>query len=268
MSGFLAVGLILELAVAPAPAGQNSRGHLTTVQEIKAAPRSTQSGIRAPRGEESSRQAAAILERARAALGGTGRLGAVKALTSESKVTWASTPERAQPFGFAMLLPDRFRRRTVDIVHTVDGAAFWQSHESPPEIRKQAEANIRATFVKTALVFLLRPLPWFPLDARRIADATLGKLRAQVVEFRGRDHFVVRLLFDPVTSQLLGYSVPWDVNGASVERLVRLEDYREVSGIRVPFRLVDTLGGQPNNTEVFTDIHVNPSLTAADFKKK
>lgn len=279
MYRLLAVSLMLglALAVAPAAARKTPAGSSAPALVVRGTPGRSQSGVDAPaaarrrastQGDAPSRQATATLERARTALGGTDRLATVRSLTAESKLSWASNPERAQPFGFAMLLPDRFRRRSVDIVHTIDGTTFWQSHDNPPEILKQAEGNIRVAFVKTALVFLLRPLPWFPLISRRVADARLGTIRAEVVEFTGRDHFLLRLLFDPTTFQPLGYSVPWDVNGASLERLVRLEDYRQVSGIRLPFRLVDTLGGQPNNIEVFTGIQVNPPLTPADFKKK
>ena len=56
-----------------------------------------------------------------------------------------------------------------------------------------------------------------------------------------------------------------EMQGQTMQQTMMLEDYREVSGILFPYKLIQSMG--PQNIEfIVSEIKVNEGVTPADFE--
>ena len=107
-------------------------------------------------------EAQRVLTRAREALGGVDRLAAVRSLVVEGTRTRSSGSPYSgdDPYGFKLLLPDRYQSLTSEYRHTLDGGSFWMNENAgeirvDADIRTVAERSTRWSFMYHSVLFLL-----------------------------------------------------------------------------------------------------------------
>lgn len=226
-------------------------------------------------GETSGDEAKRVLDAAHRFLGGTSRLNAVNALELQQS--------RVQTL--RLLFPDRYQIENA----TPSGSSTLVSFDGermrlqmPPALqftrppmpdaatqRRRAVRNV----AKYALTYLVRTLSVYPLTAKSVGITRLGEVEGRCVEFTGKGSSkapFVRMFFDstdgrPLAIVQLGTPETGDL-------MSTLDDYREVDGIRFPFRVSDSRIKQDGSRQQMAvwrheAVRVNPALTAATFQK-
>lgn len=222
-----------------------------------------------------------ILRDAREALGGDAKLRGVKTLVVDGyMVSEQRGKEYTQPYGFRMLLPDRFQMMDNPFGHTLDGAEYWKRDDvagAPPDtddLRRSARRATESRFFREALEFLLQTPAGFTVQSRAVSSSGVPGLDGETIELtrQGAQSPLV-MVFDQKTHRPVALvskalrSNPDMGDAFTVTDVTRLEDYRAVDGIQFPFRLDDRLGDDLHVTTTIQKVLVNPPLTQQDFKR-
>ena len=212
-----------------------------------------------------------LLSRARVALGGVSRLSAVESLIVEGSRTRepGSQGEETDPFGFKMLLPNRYQSLDSAYRHTIDGDTFWMDEsggrgEIPitSDILTVAARATRWKFIQRCLVFLLKVPDAWKAETRYLGAISGDTETREWIEVTASG-FRFRIAFDPSNG------LPSVVRETTTdgERDQALRGYRAVNGVLFPFTIDETGGGYHSVVNVAT-IKVNVGVLATDFKKK
>jgi len=173
-------------------------------------------------------KATALLQQARAALGGDGRLAAVHALSCSGTFTRELDDRQLSgDLTIALEMPDKLLRTesmrpmgdfTIVSAVGLNGDALLRDQHAvnappgamirmPPPPTGDAEAqalrNARADMARTVLAFLLTSTPSFPLELSYAGEAEAADGRADVIDARGSGSFSVRLFLDRSTHRPL-----------------------------------------------------------------
>lgn len=260
-----------------------------------------------------------VLDRARAALGGEAKLKAIRSLSAYGKLRRVmKNVDQSGKVKLEMLLPDKFRMTTtlsvaqgVDItmVAALDGDQASKSSmpNSPGAIIVTAKdrgkedkaadlKEVRATFVRYMLAWLLTAPPSNPVEFNYAGEAEAGDDHADVLDVKGSDGLEARLFFDKKTHSLLMMSYWVERAGAPADDLsakasvrdvdkalreaksqtrkekteiqVYFSDYRLADGIYFPHHLLRTINAQPIEEWELEGFKVNADLNAEKFLKK
>jgi zinc protease len=217
----------------------------------------------APVSPETRARGRALLARARDAMGGADKIAAVKDLTQSGAVQTATGMKVTQTEQW--LAPAYFRQDDVlpfgKLVTYSDGKTGWEvtpqgSGPLPPaESQQIAFENFRM---------------WFPLllsdrDPDRVVTAT-GDAAVRISDKNGHS---VLLAVDPKTGLPASatYTPPGGGQGQGpIEEVYG--DWRETSGIRLPWRITMNQGGHTVADVTVTDVKVNQGLTPEQLSKK
>ena len=246
-------------------------------------------------GVQRDQQAEQLLARARNTLGDSRRLASVTALLIEtdertepvkprSDSHAKTAPEPTSRCVHRVLMPDRYQRVLVDgpvmMVHTLDGPDYWSLRRGPkpsPELEtvlyrmandpaEQAvvRESLERAFGGVMLALTARAPVSLGYGVRYMGATTLDGKRVETVGFErgGRTDFT--LLLDAET--LRPRALVQTLTNPPIEAIERLSDYRDVSGIRLPFRLELTLP-QSRHVTTVRKAAINPPLTPVDFAK-
>lgn len=220
--------------------------------------------------EESLSQGRALLTDAIAALGGQAAFEAIETarVTSEQSVT---TPDNMQlTIGLTALIdyPDRalFEQQTPmgAVTLTMDGDAMTMvtpqgTMQAPPAVQRQIRSS------------LWRNLPYLVQRADEVAVQYVGTeevdgVTAEVLRIEPPQGAPFRMYLNAETTEPMALAYQgMNMMGAPVETMDRLEDYRAVDGVRLPFRIVSTADGQPAADTKVTNVELNVPVTDADF---
>jgi hypothetical protein len=232
-----------------------------------------------PPGRSSSAdRAEALLEKARAALGGTGALDDVKSLILR----------RHDKTTIKILFPDRLQ--TIDstpwgdAINTLDGDRVWVRMPKLPDRFAAPSATIEAgtsavaqaarrhQIVECSLKYLLRPPVGYRMSNRYAGKVTFGSTTGEAVEFAGPDDYWVSMIFDASTglpkAQVRRIVGNPQVNGTHL--IQELRDYRRSGDILLPFEIAEyrlRLGRTEAMAVWKFAIEVNPPLKEADFRE-
>jgi hypothetical protein len=77
----------------------------------------------------------------------------------------------------------------------------------------------------------------------------------------------VTLFLDPATNLVAGKRYTAAVMGPPAETEEVYSDYRDVSGVKIPFKTVTMQGGKPRTEMTAAEVRVNPGVEAAAYKK-
>jgi hypothetical protein len=191
-----------------------------------------------------------------------------------------------------VLLPDRYQwinqtDRGKSII-TLDGDRTWSVSPSwpgsaaatPATSMSDAERakNLQRQIVRYSLIYLARlPRPDDSVSIIAAGPVTYGAVQGEAIEFGAdgeRDWS--RLVVSSSTGQPVAFVRPLRTSPggpAAGDAVTLLEDYREVDGVRVPFRLIEQRINQPGAADQtmrrfqYTGIRVNPALKPSDFAK-
>ena len=207
-----------------------------------------------------------ILQRAQAAAGGVEKLEAVKdyAIASEFQLDPA-IPEiggSKVPQTDRWIQPSVFRQDislpTGRISAYSDGKAGWIS-------TRQGWGALTGAQLKQLQGDLFRSYFRF-LMSDRIEGRTVNLVDQDLIEVTDATGQIARMEFDPKTG--LPARSTYDVPQAAGPPLMTEDvysDFREVAGIKIPFRTVITQGGRKFADVVLTDVRINSGIRQADL---
>ena len=99
--------------------------------------------------------------------------------------------------------------------------------------------------------------------ARPLPDGDVGGKPAKVVEIADAEGHATRFFIDPQTG--LVAKVAFESNGQQNEAVYT--DYREVSGVKIPFQTNVSQNGQPFLEIKYSEVQVNAPVDEVLFKK-
>lgn len=207
-----------------------------------------------------------LLLQAQAALGG-------KAFTEQktqiAKGSATMTPPGApQPIAIPALVsyhlyPDSERTEMAtgmgSIVQAFDGTTGWRQ-VGPQTMDATSQMKERQIYGFD----LLRRVGQPGYTAHFLPDEPVAAGKpARVVELADAQGHATRFYLDPGTHQVV--KVAWDNGSQKIEALY--SDYRDVNGVKVPFKTAVVQDGQPLMKVEFSEVKVNAPVDAGLFKK-
>ncbi len=228
-----------------------------TIPEPKA-PEQTEA---APVSQQTVARGRALLAKARDAMGGAEKIAAVKDLTQSGAVQTATGMKVTQTEQW--LAPLHFRQDDVlpfgKVVTYSDGKTGWEVTPQGAGALPPAEAQ-QIGFENFRM--------WFPLmlsdrDPDRVVTAT-GDVTIRISDKNGHS---VLLAIDPKTGLPASetYTAPGGGQGP-VEEVYG--DWRDTSGVKLPWRITMNQGGHTLADVTITDVKVNQGLTPEQLSKK
>jgi predicted Zn-dependent peptidase len=219
----------------------------------------------APPSAAEQEQGMALLRQAQQALGG-------KAFVEQKTQVVKGTgtihfPGMPQPMTVtsyvdSQLLPDK-QRTEIDLtsgsmIQITDGAQAW--------MQMAAEVQDISSQLKDRRFYgydVLRQAGQTGYTARPLPDAEVGGKPMKVVELADLQGHATRFFLDPATH--LVAEVSFELNRQKPELF--FSDYREISGVKVPFKLSSSQQGSPFLDLTVTDVQVNPAVDPSLFQK-
>jgi zinc protease len=202
-----------------------------------------------------------ILSRAQQAVGGAGKLAAVKDVTelADVDVQTAQGAMKAKQVNESML-PGRFRQTQElpfgKVIAYSDGSTGWMQTPQgqmpmSDEIVKQVQMEIFRQFFSLLL-------------SDRNTDRTINAVGENRVEIADNAGHSVTVEIDPASA--LPVKQTYQVSGNPVQEA--FSDWREVDGIKLPFRIIIEQGGQKFADVTVRSWKLNTGLKAEDLSKK
>ena len=212
-----------------------------------------------------------VLTRAREALGGVDRLAAVKTLVVEGvRLRSPGSPHaEGDPYGFKLMLPDRYQSLRSMFRHTIDGGEFWMNERAgdilvDADIRAVAERSTRWNFIYHCLLFLTKVPESIRADSRYVGAMADDADKREWIEVTASGFRTpLKIGFDRAT----GLPRAVRSTGTEGESVDTLSGYRAVDGILFPFVIEDRLGANQAVTTI-SSIIVNAGVVAADFARR
>jgi len=216
-------------------------------------------------------EAQRVLTRAREALGGVDRLAAVRSLVVEGTRTRSpgSPYSEDDPYGFRLLLPDRYQSLASEYRHTLDGGRFWMNENAgeivvDSDLRTVAERSTRWNFIYNSLLFLLNVPAGARAEFRYIGARAEDPGNREWLEVTASGFkSTVKIGFDRST----GLPTVVKRTGTIGEAVDTLSGHRAVDGVLFPFVIEDRLGDYYAVTNI-SAIRVNSGVTADDFARR
>lgn len=221
---------------------------------------------------EAMAQGKALIARAVAAAGGAGRLAAIKDVTTRGTVT-VTTPmgEMKGEAVAEVVYPDKMRSTLTlpmgQMVQAFDGKGGWmkmgpQAMDLPPamlpEMRRGVVSALGIDLLRRAAAgeAEVSALPAAEVDGRKV-DVVRWKMGEveMTVSFDAETLLLAKLAYRSVTPQ------------GAVDVEVMPGDYREVDGLKVPFKVKGLQNGQPYLESLSSTVTFNTGIDPAGFAK-
>lgn len=211
----------------------------------------------------------AVFARYTQALGGAQRLAALTSYVAEG--TWAgfNTGGSEVPVQIYVQAPGRrstvVRTPTGDGVAVFDGRSGWVAEEwRPLPLLPLSSSNLAGARIDALIAIPANLRQAF--SQWQAGGAIIDERPVQVLQGRNAGELPVNLYFDSETG-LLVRQVRWNRTAVgTVPTQVDYADYREVAGVKLPFRTVVTwTNGQ--NTIALREVRPNVAIDAARFAR-
>ena len=242
--------------------------------------------------------AEAVLAAARAALGGDAKIAAVKTFVATGR-TRQVRGENLVPIEFEIQaeLPDKYSRYDEFPAQDagpvtagfVGDALVLIPRPAPPPPRPGAppagaasgreggpptqEAMLRQRlnvakqdFARLMLGMFATSTPSFPLTYSYVGQAEAPQGKADVIEAKGPNNFTARLFIagDTRLPIMLSWQGPQGAPGAPEQRLF-FADYRDVDGLKLPFRIRRATGAETTEETTFDRYRINVRVDPRRF---
>jgi predicted Zn-dependent peptidase len=236
-----------------------------------AIPKPKQEALAAPTGEAVAK-GKALLAKSRDAMGGAALL-AVKDFTVVGSMTlsmpqgeMAMKMEATQNLGGKML--NKVATPMGEMAQGYDGKVFWMKspqgvQEMPPSAVAEVEGNL---FRDT--IWLLQNIdnPALTVQALGPAEVAGAPVEGIAVSDPARK-LMVKLFVDATTGLLVKKLYTAAMMGPPSEMEELCSDYREVQGVKMPFKMLVNSGGKKRFEQTVTDVKINPGLPEAAYQK-
>ena len=103
-----------------------------------------------------------------------------------------------------------------------------------------------------------------PRDNPKATATAEGRGVPNVAEISGQNGFHATMTMDATTRMPIRLVYP----STPKEETMTFEDRRDVSGLKIPFRITTTSGGRTIDELVFEQVLVNPEIAKADFQAR
>jgi hypothetical protein len=222
------------------------------------------SAAAAPQDAASLARGKALLAEVQQAVGGASKLAAVKDYVENAELD-AMNPNIHVKQTYKWVAPNHWREENeypgAKIAVYTDGANGWLS--SGPNV--QALAGPQAKQVNGDLFRAYIGL----LLSDRADGRTVNAIDTNALEISDKNGNVARLIVDPATHlpKTLSYDAV-NVTGAAPVVQENYSDFREVNGIKIPFRINLTQNGRPYADAVVSDFKINTGLKREDLQKR
>jgi len=207
-----------------------------------------------------------LLERALQAMGGAEKLAAVKDVMHQMEITLAPTAGGFKLKQTSFFVAPNFIRQEQEmpfgkVLTFTDGKTGWL-------VTPQSAQPIPADVLRVAQGVIFRQPATLLLsdrDATRIVRA-VGENAVEIVTAEG---LRVRLEFDATTG-LLARQLYTEAgaNGSPHERVETFSDWRDVNGIKMPFKAVQQEDGAPRLELIVSEYRINSGLTAEQLSRR
>jgi hypothetical protein len=227
-------------------------------------------------------RAATVLAEARLALGGEARIAGVKTFIASGR-TRQIRGNNLIPIEFEIQseVPDKYSRRdevpaqdTAPSLSGFNGDTLILVPPLPPQQAAAAAGRVAATRQEVARLMLgmfatsMGTLPLTFIYAGR-AEAPQGQ--ADVLEVTGPANFKARLFIDGQTR--LPLMLTWQAPAAppagapsAVEQRMFFADYRDVDGLKLPFRIRRAAGADTTEETTFDRFRINARIDPGRFR--
>jgi photosynthetic reaction center cytochrome c subunit len=212
--------------------------------------------------------AAEILDKYIQALGGQQRVSGLTSIVAKGTYTGFDTHHTKVPVELYAKAPAQ--RATIihaafaDRVNVYDGRAGWVAAvEKPLPLLQLTGGNLEGARIEAMVAFPAQLKQAF--NQMRVGSTTIDDREVRIIQGTNPGQSPVNLYFDD--SGLLVRLVRWvDTPIGRVPTQIDYQDYRDLSGVKIPFRLISTwTDGQA--TIEFTDVQVNTPIDAAKFAR-
>jgi hypothetical protein len=248
----------------------------------------------------------AIVAQARAALGGEARIGAIRSLVMTGRTRQVRGDNLVPiEFEIQIEMPDKYSRRdeipaqdTDPATNGFNGDALVQIPAPPPPVARAggpppptpeqlaAQRRARTLQLKQDAARLLlgmfagSPLA-YPVTFTYVGQAEAPQGKADVVDVRGMPNFAVRMFIDSAThlpimltwqapvAPARGGPPPGRAGGpppAPVEQRMFFADYRDVDGLKLPFRIRRAAGADTTEETTFDRYRINARTDPRRFE--
>ncbi len=206
-----------------------------------------------------------LLQRAQQAMGGAEKLAAVKDATYTAEIALEQTAGGIKIKQVNMYLaPGELRQEQElpfgKIIAYTDGKTGWMStpqgvQPMPAEVMKQAQGEIFRE-------------PYSLLLSDRDASRTVNAIGENTIEIAGGG-LSVRIDLDPATG-LPARQMYTDIGsgGAPAQTTDIFSDWREVAGIKLPFKAIQQENGMKTLEVTVSEFKINSGLTTAELSKR
>jgi hypothetical protein len=202
------------------------------------------------------------------ALGGAQRLAAVSGFVARGTYEGFNTGGNAFPIEITARAPNQrtqvVRTPEGDAVKTFDGRSAWAAEGwRPLPLLALTGGNLEAARLEAMQLFPTNIRPAF--TQWQISSTTIDGNVVQLLQGQNAGQLPVNFYFDQ--AGLLVRIVRWNRTAVgTVPMQFEYGDYRDVAGVKMPFRMVLTwTDGQ--NTIVLNDIQPNTAINAARFAR-
>lgn len=207
-----------------------------------------------------------LLQRAQQAMGGAGKLAAIKDVTHKMEITLAPAAGGFKLKQTSLFVAPNCIRQEQDmpfgkVITYADGISGWL-------MTPQGTQPIPADVLRIAQGVIFRQ-PSMLLLSDRDASRNVKAVGENAVEIATAEGLRVRLEFDAATG-LLARQLYTEVgaNGSPHERVESFSDWREVNGIKLPFKAVQQEDGAQRLELIVSEYRLNSGLTAALLHKQ
>lgn len=237
--------------------------------------------VQAPEGD-----ATVILAATRGALGGENRLSAVRTFVATGR-TRQIQGDNLVPIEFEISceLPDKCVRRDevparesgpTTIGFRGDDLIQFPVPPAPPAGRGPPApqfaalrvTNTKQDFARLWLGMFAASFSSFPLSFTRVGQAEAPQGQADVLEAKGPPTFTARLFILRESHLPIMLSWQGQALGKPVENRIYYADYREVDGLRLPFRLRRAVGADTVEETTFDRFRINARIDPRRFEAR
>jgi hypothetical protein len=249
-----------------------------------------------------ARTADSVLASARAALGGEAKINAVKTFIATGR-TRQVRGENLVPIEFEIQaeLPDKYSRHDefpaqeagpVTAGFVGDQLVLIPRPVPPPPRPGQPapppaamEAQLRGRmmqakqdFARLLLGMFAGGTPSFPLTYAYVAQAEAPQGKADVIDVKGPNNFTARLFIDSTTSLpiMISWTAPapprppgaqgaQGAQGAPPEQRMFFAEYKDVDGLKLPFRIRRAAGSETTEETTFDRYRINAKIDPRRF---
>lgn len=219
---------------------------------------------------EAAAKGKALLAAARTAMGGDALAG-LKDVSSKGEGVFhmgdnAMNVKFDATVNFSGKMIQKMEAPMGEMTLAYDGQNGWmRMGPNTRDIPASQKAETEANFFRETIA-LLQKYETYNVQALGSVEFDGKKVEGVAVTNPARNQQVT-LFIDPATSLITGKRFTAAMMGPPAETDEVYSDYRDVSGIKMPFRTVTKQGGQPRSEITLTEVKLNPGLEDSAYKK-